>query len=126
MKFEINIFNLIAVIIIVIMSYFLFVRSPDTSELDIYKKAWEKEKVEFFKKATADSIKHENQLKVNRTIQDSIKTHYNKEALALKKTIKYYERKIYAPQSDPIYVVDAQYDSILSAIRNRYSKRSMP
>lgn len=35
-------------------------------------------------------------------------------------TIKYYEKKIFNSQHDPIYIVDQQLDSILTAIRTKY------
>lgn len=89
---------------------------------DMYKEEYEKQKAEFFKKATADSLKYVAELEKIAASRDSVQNHLTKEKEDLQKTINYYAKQIYAPQVAPIAVVDSQYDSVLIAIRNRYNR----
>lgn len=69
---------------------------------------------------TKDSLALVESFKKEITDRDSAIAYSQGQIKVQQSTIKYYEKKIFDSQYAPMYVVDQQLDSILTAIRTKY------
>lgn len=115
MKIEISKSNIVIVILIgfvLFMGYKLLQPKDNTAHL--IEMQYQAERF------TRDSLALVGKFNKELVGRDSAITYGNGQLEASKSTIKYYEKKIFNSQHDPIYIVDQQLDSILTAIRTKY------
>lgn len=115
---KINYLNIILIVAVLVLGYLVVTRKPDRSELDLYKKEYEQERLAREAKFKADSILFAKRIDSLQMASDSVKTHWNKESHKLQKTIRYYEIKIKSVDHLPIDVVDHSLDSLFRSGHN--------
>src|SRR5437879_3620114 len=78
----------------IVLCCFLFLKPGGNAELDLYKKNYEKDRVQRMAQYAADSLVLAKLVVKEKAREDSIQAHWNNESVNQQKIVKYYEKAL--------------------------------